>query len=110
VHYHETTDVCCETSDFDDANRDWGDMLYFEATSLIGDYFLRDPSPFVRGLEVQMMRMFNTALANELHAVRRIQDAQARGAGASALFLSWHVRAILSGVNAAWWQVLPEIY
>ena len=90
----------------------WGDLSNLEATGRIGDYFLRDQSPFVNGAEVQLMRMFNAACENELHVVRQIKDAQARGAGASALFLSWHIEAILGprDPNAARWQVLKSLH
>jgi len=101
------TDVGC--ADFEDAGRDWADMPYLEAMARIGDYFLRDPSPFVNIPGMLMMRTFNAVHANALQDVREILDALARGAGASALFLSWSIGAILRGLRAARWQVLPKI-
>jgi len=111
----ESNDVakfCADSEDADRTDRNWGDLSYSEATGRIGDYFLRDPSPFVNGAEVQLMRMFNAARENELHVVRQMQDVHAQGAGASALFLSWHIEAILGPCdpNAARWQVLKSLH
>jgi len=74
----------------------------------IGDYFLREPSPFVHGAEVELIRMFYAARENELQDVRKLPIVKVRNAGASALFLSWHIGAVLGGPNAARWQVLPK--
>jgi len=101
------TDVGC--ADFGDAGLDLEDLPYLEAMARIGDYFLRDPSPFVNILGMLMMRTFNAAHANALQDVREMKDALARGAGASALFLSWSIEAILRGPGAARWQVLPKM-
>jgi len=101
------TDVGC--TDFDDAGRDWEDLPYLEAMARIGDYFLCGPSPSVNISGRLMMLTFNAAHANALQDAREIPDALARGAGASALFLSWSIGAILRGPRAARWQVLPKI-
>lgn len=99
-----------DSEDADRTDRNWGDLSYLEATGRLGDYLLRDPSPFVRGAEVQLMRMFNAARTNELQDVREMPDVRTRNAGASALFISWHIGAVLSGPNAVRWQVLTKIH
>jgi len=104
----ETTDIAKLCADSDDADRNWGDLLYLDAMGRIGDYFLREPSPFVHGAEVELIRMFYAARENELQDVRKLPIVKVRNAGASALFLSWHIGAVLGGPNAARWQVLPK--